>query len=309
MSTTLKTADASARPGPANRSDHLPAHAIGTALFLALLWGGLGPTLKISLSGVPPLGAAWLRFGTGMVAIALWAVFVERDHLRPTRGEVPHLLALGALFAVQIAALNIGAMRTSAGHSSTLLNAYPLFVALLAHWLVPGDRLSPIKVTGMVAAFVGVAVVFAERGGSEGRLGGDIWLLLSSVMLAGLVVYKKRLTAWISPYRILLGQMAVGVPAFLVGSLLWENPAAYHFSWQVTLAILYQGLVVAGFCFTVSLHLIRRYPPSRVSAFSFSTPLFGVILSALLLGEPVTPGLGIGVACVAVGIYLANRRR
>jgi drug/metabolite transporter (DMT)-like permease len=227
------------------------------ALFLAMLWGGLAPTIKISLSGVPPLGVAWMRFGIGMVVIALWSGLVERVRLRPTRAEMPHLLAIGVLFTFQIATLNVGTRSTSAGHSSTLLSAYPLFVALLAHWLVPGDRLSPIKVMGMVAAFVGVAFVFAERGGSGGDLRGDACVLVSAILLAGIVVYTKRLTAWISPYRVLLGQMVVGVP---------------------------------------------------VTAFSFSTPLFGVLLSALLLDEPVTPGLGIGVACVAVGIYLANRR-
>ena len=307
MSASQKAPEGDGRPGPANRSDHLPPRAMGIALFLALLWGGLAPAIKISLWGVPPLGAAWLRFAIGMVAIGLWAALVERVPLRPTRREMPHLLALGVLFALQIATMNIGTMYTSAGHSSTLLSAYPLFVALFAHWLVPGDRLSPIKVAGMAAAFVGVALVFAERGGSESNLRGDAWVFLSAVLLAGIVVYKKRLTAWVSVYRILLGQMVVGVTALFLGSLIWEDLGAYRFSWPVAAAILYQGLVVAAFCFATWTHLIRRYPPSRVSAFSFSTPLFGVLLSALLLGEPVTLGLGIAVACVAVGIYLANR--
>ena len=308
MSISPKATEVGDRLGSPDRSEHLPPRAMLMAVFLSLLWGGLAPTIKISLSGVPPLGVAWIRFGIGMIVIALWSSLVERIRLWPTRAEGLHLFALGVLFALQIATLNIGTMSTSAGHSSTLLSAYPLFVALLAHWLVPGDRLSPIKVAGMMAAFAGVALVFAERGGSGGSLRGDAWILLSAVLLAGLVVYTKRLTAWISLYRVLFGQMIVGVPAFLVGSLLWEDPAAYQFSWQVTLAILYQGLIVAAFCFTVSIHLIQRYPPSRVTAFAFSTPLFGVLLSALLLGEPVTPGLGIGVACVAAGIYLANRR-
>ena len=307
MSASQKAPEGDGRLGPADRSEHLPPRVMGMALFLATLWGGLAPAIKISLSGLPPLGAACLRFGIGMTVIALWAALVERVRLRPTRAEMPHLLAMGVLLVLQIATLNIGTMSTSAGHSSTLLSAYPLFVALLAHWLVPGDRLSPIKLAGMGAAFVGVALVFAERGGSGSSLRGDACVLVSAVLLAGIVVYTKRLTAWISPYRVLLGQMVVGVPAFLAGSLLWEGPAAYRFSWPVTLAILYQGLVVAAFCFVVWTHLIQRYPPSRVTAFSFSTPLFGVLLSALLLGEPVTPGLGIGVACVAAGIYLANR--
>lgn len=308
MRISQETTHIGGRPGPTDRPESLPSRAIIMALFLALLWGGLGPAIKISLSGVPPLGVAWMRFAIGMIAITLWSKLVERVRLRPIRAEAPHLFALGVLFAVQIATLNIGTMYTSAGHSSTLLSAYPLFVALFAHWLVPGDRLSPIKVMGMVAAFVGVALVFVERGGADGHLQGDAWVLLSAVLLAGIIVYTKRLTAWISPYRVLLGQMVVGVPAFVVGSLLWEAPTTYRFSWQVALAILYQGLIVAAFCFTVSTHLVQRYPPSRVTAFAFSTPLFGVLLSALLLGEPVTAGLGIGMVCVAVGIYLANRK-
>ena len=308
MGTSRQTGETVAVFSPENRPDHLPGRVMAIALFLALLWGGLGPALKISLAGVPPLGVAWLRFATGMIAITLWAVLVERERIIPTRAEIPHLLALGVLFTCQIVTLNIGTRDTSAGHSSTLLSAYPLFVALFAHRLVPGDRLSPAKIVGMVAAFAGIAFVFIARGGSDGTLRGDAWVILSAVMLAGLVVYTKRLTAWVSPYRVLLGRMAIGVPAFLIGSLLWEDPSAYRFSWTTTAAILYQGLVVAAFCFTTWTHLIRRYPPSRVSAFSFTTPLFGVLLSALLLGEPVTPGLGIGVACVAIGVYLANRR-
>lgn len=293
---------------PKKPSEHLPPRAMGMALFLALLWGGLGPTIKISLSGVSPLGVAWIRFGIAMMTIAVWSTLVERVQLRPSRPEVPHLFGLGVLFALQIATLNVGTMNTSAGHSSTLLSAYPLFVALFAHWIVPGDRLSPIKTVGMIAAFAGVALVFSARGGTGGHLRGDAWVLLSAVLLAGIVVYTKRLTAWISPYRVLLGQMIVGVPAFFVGSLLWEDVHAYRFPWPVTLALLYQGLVVAAFCFVAWTHLIQRYPPSRVTAFAFSTPLFGVLLSVALLEERVTPGLGFGVVCVALGIYLANRR-
>ena len=60
--------------------------------------------------------------------------------------------------------------------------------------------------------------------------------------------------------------------------------------------------------FTGDLIIYSDRAKDNPSPFSFTTPLFGVLLSALLLREPVTPELGIGVACVAFGIYLANRR-
>ena len=78
-------------------------------------------------------------------------------------------------------------------------------------------------------------------------------------------------------------------------------------SYAVVAAVLYQGLVVAAFCFVTWTNLLRRYSASKMTAFHFTTPIFGVLLSRLILGENILPGLAAGVALVAIGIYVVSR--
>ena len=67
------------------------------------------------------------------------------------------------------------------------------------------------------------------------------------------------------------------------------------------------GLVVAGLCFILLVFLIRDYSASRLGVFSFATPIVGVLLSAWLLGEEISPVLWMSVVLVALGIIIANR--
>ncbi|MDP6778829.1 MAG: DMT family transporter, partial [Candidatus Latescibacteria bacterium] len=84
------------------------------------------------------------------------------------------------------------------------------------------------------------------------------------------------------------------------------HQAVYSFTPQITAAVLYQGLVIAGFCFIVATSLLRRYRASRLGVFGFITPVFGVLLSNLLLGEGVSAGLLVSVVLVGAGIAIVN---
>ena len=78
-------------------------------------------------------------------------------------------------------------------------------------------------------------------------------------------------------------------------------------SLSLILSIMYQGIVVAGFCFVTWTLLLKRHSASKLSAFLFATPLFGVGLSCLILHEPITPYLIVGAILVAAGIYVVNK--
>lgn len=101
--------------------------------------------------------------------------------------------------------------------------------------------------------------------------------------------------------------MMVGVPVFFIFSAIFEGKAGYGFSYPALLAVLYQGVVIAGFCLVAWTLVLKHYPPSRVAVLFFTTPLWGIALSYLLLKEPVTTGLGIGTPLVMLGIYIVNR--
>jgi drug/metabolite transporter (DMT)-like permease len=72
-------------------------------------------------------------------------------------------------------------------------------------------------------------------------------------------------------------------------------------------AVLYQGVVVAGFCFIVWIHLLQRYSASRLGAFSFTTPVLGVTLSVLLVGDTLAIEHLASVVLVAAGILIVER--
>jgi drug/metabolite transporter (DMT)-like permease len=160
----------------------------------------------------------------------------------------------------------------------------------------------------MGLAFTGLLVLFAD--GllvNTGTLLGDALVLASGALLGARFVYTRSLTQGIDPIRLLVWQDIMAVPVFVALSLAFESFTDYSLGSGVVPAVLYQGLVVAGFCFVIQVNLIKRYQTASVSAFGFATPVFGVSLSALLLGEGVTWTLAASLALVTTGILLANR--
>lgn len=286
----------------------IPPRVILFVLFLAMLWGGNAVSLKIGLQEFSPFASAGLRFTIGLVLIASWAS-AHGISVKPQRHEYLRLFLCALLFITQIAALNVGADFTRAGRTAVMTNTYPLFVALIAHFVVPGDTMTRRKALGLAFAFGGICFVFRDNfiGGAGDFLLGDLLTLLGGFLLGLLIVVTNRLIQNINTYCVLVSQMVIGVPVFFTLSAIFEGKAGYGFSFAALFAILYQGAGIAGFCFVAWTLLLKDYPPSRLSVFFFTTPLWGILLSNLLIGEPITAGLTIGAALVALGIYTINR--
>lgn len=282
--------------------------AVAFALLLCLLWGGLAPAIKISLQGMPPFAIGGWRFLIALVCILAWCRVNQIDWRVPRQAHLS-LMTFAVLFALQIGLLNLGARWTSSNHTVVLLNTNPLFVALLAHCFIRNDRLSRQKLAGLLVAFGGVCVTFLESGRlPEGNAWlGDLIVLLSGFLLAVLQVYSKFLVRWLSPFQVVVWEMIYGVPLFFLTSLLLESGAAHRITGPVVASLLYQGVVVGAFCFAGWTHLLQRFAASQVTAFQFTTPLFGVVLSAWVLGDSTSAAFLAGVALVALGIYWVSR--
>jgi drug/metabolite transporter (DMT)-like permease len=286
------------------------ARIIGLVLFLAMLWGGNSVSIKIGLQDIPPLSLAGFRFVLGLIAITGWTL-MQRIQIRLNRGELLPLLLLSFIFLVQIITLNVGTVYTTASRSTILVSTYPLFTALFAHFLIPGDQLSTLKASGVVLAFVGVALTFADnlQLSNLHNLFGDGIVLTSGCLLGLRLVVTKRIVQSIHPYRLLVWLMIFSLPCFFGLSLLLERDASYRLSVSSTVAILYQGFIVAGFCFVTWTSILKKYIPSKLVVLFFTTPLFGVLLSYLLMGDEVNLKLMGGAGLVACGIYLVNKSR
>ena len=289
-------------------NEKLNYRVAGIVIFTAILWGGNAVTIKIGLGGLPPLALATLRFCLGSAVVLVWTKFL-RVPLTLKSGELIPLIGLGALFILQIYLLNEGTRLTLAGRSAVFISTYPFFATFFAHFFVPGDRLSHQKVIGMILSFTGVVLVFAESFvlGELRHIPGDLLVLGSAVLLGARLIYMKILTQNMHPGKVLVWQAAFGIPAFLLLSLIFEGSRKYGLDGRVISAVLYQGLIVAGICFIIHATLLRRYIASRLTVFGFITPIAGVILSGLLLSEPISLGLVASLILVAAGIAIVNR--
>ena len=290
--------------------DSIPVRTTLLVLLLATLWGGNVVAIKIGLRGLPPLAAAGVRFAVALPLIALWSR-LRKISLKPRAGEMVPLLVVGLIFTIQIAILNWGTRLTLASRAAVILHTYPVFVAFLAHFIVPGDRLTWTRLVGVICAFAGIVVVFWEKLsiGSGGNVSGNLLCLGSGFLLGLLTVLIKRYVQFIEEPRLLVWQMIVGVPLFFLLHVLLERGSSFEFSPDVVAALLYQGAVVGVFCFLTWFSILKRHSPSRLTVLFFTAPLWGLLFSYLLLGEGISIGLGIGAGMVALGIFLVNRGR
>jgi drug/metabolite transporter (DMT)-like permease len=285
----------------------IPARAVLAALAIHTLWGGNPVAVKLGLEAFPPLWSGFLRFALGCLCVAAWARFA-RIPLLPERGEWPALVLISLLFTLQIWLMNVGFGATTAANGAVLIAANPLFGMLFAHFLIPGDRVGPWRAVGVAVAFGGVALVITRGAALELGSAGD-WIVLGSACLLGLrLALSGRVLRRMNEVRLTLWQMLLSLPLFLAGALTWEEIRWEAIGPAPVAGILYQGIVVAGLAFTVNFYLIRRYTPSVMISFNFVSPVAGVLLGLLILGERLSVSLLSGMALVALGLALIARR-
>lgn len=289
----------------------LDAGAATATVVLCLSWGLNQVAIKLAMADIPPLIQAGVRSAGALVLIAAW-MLARRMPLFGRDGTLwPGLLA-GTLFGCEFALIYAGLQFTTASRSALFLYTAPFFIALGARWLLPGEGLRPAHWLGLALSFAGVAIAVgapSEIGGVRTLL-GDAMLIAAGVLWAAttLVIKTSRL-AVVPAEKTLIWQIAVSIPVFLVGSLVageaWPQTAS-----SASLAWLaYQTVWVVGVTYAVWFVLVQRYSASRLSAFTFLTPLFGVAAGHLILDERITPAFGAAVALVIAGLVLVNRPR
>jgi drug/metabolite transporter (DMT)-like permease len=264
--------------------------------------------IKLGLLDAPPLRLAWMRFLLGAVVITLWAAVTGRFRgATLPRHEWGPLLVLGLIFTTQIGLMNVGTSMTSAAHGSVVLNLYAVHTVVLAHFLIPGDRLTPRRLGGVLVAYGGIVLLFAgDRASTGASWLGDALLFVSAFVLAERQVYLARAVQRLEPVKLLLAQATIGTTIFVLTSSLLE-PEPTRWTLRLVLSLLYQGALIAGFCFVINLWLLRRYRPSVLAALFLTQPIFGVVIAALVAGDPLTVQLLAACLAVAAGIGLSTR--
>ncbi|MBD3306707.1 EamA family transporter [candidate division KSB3 bacterium] len=279
----------------------------------ATFWGGTFIAGRVVAQQVSPFSAAFLRFAVAVVCL----IFL----VWKTEGTIPlprkhHLLPLLLLGMTGIFSYNVfffrGMRLIEAGRAATIIANSPIFIALLSAYFFK-ERLTPYKICGILLSVTG-AIIVITRGdileifrGSIGR--GELYILGCVASWVTYSLIGKTIMKDLSPllsvmYSVLIGTAILFIPASIEG-LFGEIIALPVLSW---IGLFYLGFFGTFLAFIWYYQGIKRIGPMKAGLFINFVPISGVILAFVILGEPITPSLLLGVIFVSSGIYLTNKK-
>lgn len=277
---------------------------------LCLSWGFTQVAVKLALPDIPPLMQASIRSAGAGALVWLWTR--ARDiPLRLDDGSLPAGLIAGLLFGLEFLFIYYGLAFTTASRAVLFIYIAPFLVVLASRWLFPGDRFRLSQWIGLFLSFAGIAVAFGlPSGGDAAQMKGDLLMIGGAVAWAATTLtIKASALNRVSAEKTMLYQLVVSIPILTLGAILLGERITHAPGALAIGSLLYQTVWVVSITFVIWFALIVRYSASRLSAFTFLTPLFGVAAGHIVMGDPITPAFALAVAMVVAGLILVNRPR
>ncbi len=289
----------------------LDSTAISLMLVLAMLWGLQQVAIKFALAGVSPVAQAAIRSIVATILLAGWArwrgiALFTRD------GTFGAGLLAGLLFGAEFVLIYAGLEHTAAARMVVFVYLAPVLTALGLAWFVPGERLTGIQWAGVLLAFGGLVVAFADSFSAPGRatLRGDLYGVIAAALWAAttVLIRSTRLSA-ARAEKTLFYQLAVSAVMMPLASIALGEAGVRYVDATVVTSLVFQSVVVAFASYLTWFWLLTRYLAARLAVFSFLSPMFGVTFGVLILGERLSSFFVVAALLVASGIALVNIRR
>jgi drug/metabolite transporter (DMT)-like permease len=277
-------------------------------LMLCLTWGFNQIAVKLVLADIPPMLQATIRsMGALPVLFIVGSLrgvrFFERD------GTLAAGLIAGLMFGVEFVLIYQGLRFTPASRAVVFLYTAPFFVAL-GSYQVLGERLSGSQWLGLAISFAGVALAIGvpQPDVDAKVLLGDLMIVGGAALWAATtLVAKATRLRFAAPEKALGYQVATSIPILSVAALLFGETVSRPPSPLSMTLMVFQAVWVVGTTFTLWFALVKAYSASKLSAFTFITPLFGVIASYFILHDTLSLTFGAAAVFVIAGLFLVNR--
>jgi drug/metabolite transporter (DMT)-like permease len=275
-------------------------------IVLVVVWGANWSIVKIGLQDISPfwLGSTRLMLGT----VALFVLVALRGQLRlPKRGDWLMIADVGLLqMCAFMVLLNVALQFVEAGRAVIVAYTTPLWLAPGAVLLL-GERLTRRMVAGLLFGLAGVLVLFnpaAIDWSDRHVVLGNALLMLAALIWAALILHV-RVHKWVSgPFEMAPWQALVAlVPATII-ALMFEDFGRIAWTGRVIGVIAYNGLLATAFGVWAMVTVSRALPAIASSLGYLGAPVVGYLSAALLLGEPITLTLSIGLALIVGGVFL-----
>jgi len=284
-----------------------PALGFAAALFYIFLWASAFVPSRVLARGAPPISILSLRFllagGLLLVGAKLARLTIPRD-----AKTWLWLLAVGVGGNALYLGLTYVALRhMSAGMGSIIASTNPLIMVLVAPFLLR-EPLTARKLIGALLGFGGVVLTMHARAGSGAARPQDVLLALIGVFsfIASNILFKRMRER---PHPVVLNgaQLTGAGLAMIPAALLLEGLPHIHWTGPLIASLGYLVLILSVGASMLWFWILQHGEASRVSAYFFLTPVFGLLSGALLLNEPLRGLDGVGLGVIALGLWLVTR--
>jgi drug/metabolite transporter (DMT)-like permease len=281
-------------------------------LLLCGIWGSTWLFIKLGLEDLPPFTFAGIRFVIASL-ILFSLVAVRRLSLPSTRSVWLLLASTGILaFCINYGLLFWGEQYISSGLAALLQATIPVFGLVIAHFYLPGERMTLPRVIGIVMGLAGVAVIFSNQLSVAGprALAGSAALVFGSASAAYSNVLVKARGKNLDPAIIAAGQMLFGlIPLLLIGIPLEGNPLRFHWTGMAIAALFYLAIVGSVVAFLLYYWLVQNMDVTNTMLIALVTPVVAVTLGVVVLNEELNWRTLVGGAMIMLGISLVVLRR
>jgi len=282
-------------------------------LILCCIWGSTWLFIKIGLDDLPPLTFAGIRF---VIACAILVVIIRVRGLPwPRSNSDFKLLAwTGFLsFTVNYGTIFWGEQHISSGLAAVLQATIPAFGLVIAHFYLPGERMTWAKLFGVALGILGVAVVFSNQLAVAGgkAFAGSIAVVVGSGVVAYSNVLVKSRGKHLDPAILAAGQMFFGlIPLLLIGIPLEGNPFKFHWTGRAVIALFYLAIVGSVIAFILYYWLVHNMDVTKSMLIALVTPVVAVVLGMIVLHEQLNWRTLVGGAMIIMGIgFIVLKRR
>jgi len=277
-----------------------------------LVWGTTYAAIRVGLETVPPFTGVALRFAIATVVVLLVARLVSPDWRQG--GNRWGLWTFNAIchFVIPYGVTYWAEQWLPSGLAAVIFSSYPLFVAVLAHLMLRGERLSWLSSVGVLLGFAGVALIYSDDLGAladpQARLAAGVILLSPLASAVGDVAIKKY---WTHVHAVSLTAPSLGITAVIMGAMAltledWRPSATPLEGWLI---ILYLALFGTALTFTIYFRLLARVRVTGLSLITYGIPIIALAVGTFWLGEVITPRVIAGAFLVLVGVAAALRRK
>ncbi len=276
-------------------------------VLMCAIWGLTWVAIKIGLEDLPPFLSAGVRFA--IASALLWPAVLWRKVPLPKNWPALRVILIPGFFfySINYALVYWGQQYIGAGLAAILFASLPFLVALFAHYMLAGERMTYPKLTGLTIGFLGIVLVF-YGGLSLGPQSywGMLALLGCSLSCAYANILVKRDLHHIDPMLATAIQMTLGAVSLLGLGALLESGQDFHLTPKALGSLLYLSIFGSAVAFSLYFWALKKTEATKMSLIAFVTPLVALAGGHLILDEPITGRLAGGSLLVLAGILIIN---